>query len=235
LLAAAVAGWRAARAPEPGPSDPQILRAFEIVVFGEEHAPGEKRLAKWLRPIVYRLDEEIALTAEERAAVDGHFARLAALTGLAVRRTDFPEAANFAVILTDRASFEWRIARHLAPARRHLRERLARSHCVGLYERDMRTNEIVAAVAIVPVDHARERGLLQACAVEETTQALGLPNDSSAIGATLFDDRGAARDLTALDVMLVRLLYRGEFRPGMSKAEAMAIAPAALAKLRAER
>jgi hypothetical protein len=228
-----VAGWRAARAPEPSPDDAQILRAFAIVAFGEEHVPDEFRLAKWLRPIAYRLDEEIALTEAERAGVHAHFARLAALTGLAVRSTEMADAANFLVIFTDRASFEWRIARHLAPARRHLRERLAQSNCVGLYERDARSNEIVAAVAIVPVDHARAKGLMQACIAEETTQALGLPNDSSEIGPTLFDDRGTARDLTALDAMLVRLLYRPEFRPGMTKAEAMAIAPAALARLRA--
>ena len=222
-----------ARAAEPAPSDADILKAFAAIAFGEEGVVDpDPRLKKWLRPVRVFVEAEAPLTDVENAALDAHMARLGRLTGLALFAVRSPAHANYLLIFTDRAAFRARIEAHLDPARRFLLDKLAAAGCVGLFRALKDTHEIVEAVVIVPLDEVRARGRFGPCVREETTQVLGLPNDSSAVGATLFDDNGQARDLTALDVLLLRLLYHPRLAPGMTRDEALAAAREALPDLR---
>lgn len=108
----------------------------------------------------------------------------------------------------------------------------ASTACLGFLRHHRATFAIKFAVAIIPVERARARGLMRSCIAEETTQVLGLLNDAEVPG-TLFNDAGDARDLTPLDEMLVRLLYHPSLRPGMRRAEALEAARRALPSLRA--
>ena len=221
----------AGAAGEP-PSDAAILDAFGKIAFGEESvADADPRLQKWTQPIRWRIYAELPLEGGQRAFLERHLERLRRLTGL-----DFAEAArwpdaNFGILLVAEDRYEYWIERYVAPSRRHTLPRLARTSCLGFLRHHRTTFEIEFAVAIIPVERARARGLMLSCIAEETTQVLGLLNDAEVPG-TLFNDSGEPRDLTPLDEMLLRLLYDPGLKPGMRRDEALAAARAALPKLR---
>lgn len=215
------------------PSDRALLDAFGRIAFGNEFvAEADPRLQKWVQPIRWRAYEYVPLAEDERDFLARHIARLARLTG-----HDFAPApswpdSNFIILFVSEDRYEATIERYLSPGRRQLLQRLARTTCLGLLRHHRATFEIELAVAIIPVERARSRGLMQSCIAEETTQVLGLLNDADVPG-TLFNDTGDARDLTPLDEMLVRLLYDPGLKPGMRREEAMAAARMALGRLRA--
>jgi hypothetical protein len=235
LAFAAVVAFSApvARA-DTAPDDAAVLKAFAAIAFGEEGvADPDPRLKKWQRALRVSIDAEIALEPGERAVLDAHLTRLGALTGLRIVEMQSAALANYTIRFTRQADFRARIEAQLDPQRRFLLEKLAAAGCVGLFRSLTETHEIVEAVVIVPLDAVRARGRFAACLREETTQVLGLANDSSAVGRTLFDDNGTEEDLTPLDVLLLRLLYHPALTPGMDRAAALAAAQRALPEIRA--
>lgn len=214
------------------PAEAAILDAFGKIAFGNEFvAEADPRLQKWAQPIRWRSYAELPLEGGERDFLERHLQRLARLTGL-----DFAEAArwpdaNFGILFVSEDRYAYWIERYTAPSRRHMLARLARTSCLGFLRHHRTTFEIEFAVAIIPVERARARGLMLSCIAEETTQVLGLLNDAEVPG-TLFNDSGDARDLTPLDEMLVRLLYDPSLKAGMRLDDALAAARAALPKLR---
>lgn len=215
------------------PADAVILDAFAKIAFGNEFvAEADPRLQKWTQPVRWRSYAELPLESGEREFLEAHLARLQRLTGL-----DFAEAyrwpeTNFGILFVSDDRYEYWIGRYIAPSRRHMLARLARTSCLGFLRHHRTTFEIEFAVAIIPVGRARARGLVRSCIAEETTQVLGLLNDAEVPG-TLFNDSGDARDLTPLDEMLVRLLYHPALKAGMHRGEALAAARAALPLLQA--
>jgi len=67
-------------------------------------------------------------------------------------------------------------------------------------------------------------GLLVACIVEETTQIMGLPNDSDWVFPSIANDKSKIELLTGLDYILLKLLYSKELSPGMKANEIQPIA-----------
>lgn len=203
----------------------KVLDAFARIAFGNEHEPvADPRLQKWTAPIRWRAYEAVPLTAVERDFFHRHIERLARLTGLEFTPAESWPEANFIVYFVEESGYEAALGRHLAPNRRHLLPRLAAATCTGIQRSHRVTHVLEYAMAIIPVERARAKGLVESCIAEETTQLLGLPNDSDDVPDSLFNDVGAARDLTPLDEMLVRLLYHSRLRPGMRRAEALGVA-----------
>jgi hypothetical protein len=214
------------------PSDAAVLDAFSKIAFGNEFvAEADPRLQKWVQPIRWRAYEYLPLADDERAFLERHIARLARLTGVDFAPAPTWPESNFIILFVSEDRYEATIERYIAPGRRHMLPRLARTTCLGLLRHHRATFEIELAVAIIPVERARARGLMHSCIAEETTQVLGLLNDAE-IPGTLFNDSGDARDLTSLDEMLVRLLYAPSLTAGMRRDDALAAARAALPKLR---
>ena len=216
--------------------DDRILRNFAIVAFGAEFGQSNTRgLAKWTRPVRVFTQIDTAMPSSEEDYLERHMARLARLTGLDIEFVSRKEEANFVVAFVPRRNFLQAVLDHYDRARatpKFARE-LARSHCVGIYTTKGSTGEIVRAVAIIPADYALERGLLRMCIVEETTQAMGLPNDSDRVHPSIFNDSNNIKDLTAHDRLLIRLLYHRDMKPGMSKTAALRAARELIPDLRA--
>ena len=63
--------------------------------------------------------------------------------------------------------------------------------------------------------------MLPACVIEETTQILGLPNDSNEVVFSIFNDTSVYNELTEHDKILIRLLYDPRLKAGMSRRKAM--------------
>lgn len=227
-LLAALA-WLAAPAAAEPLSPEAVLDAFSRIAFGNEYvAEADPRLQKWVAPIRWRSYEAAPLTQAERDFFERHIARLARLTGHEFAPAGSWPEANYVVYFVEEAGYEAAIARHLAPGRRHLLARLAATSCIGVQRNHRVTHALEYALAIIPVERARARGLVESCIAEETTQLMGLPNDSDAVADTLFNDKSAARDLTALDETLLRLLYHPRLAAGMRRPEALGIARAVL-------
>jgi len=221
-----------APAPAEPPSDAAILDAFAKIAFGNEFvAETDPRLQKWMQPIRWRAYEALPLESGERAFLERHMARLQRLTGLTFIAADRWPEANFVILFVSETRYEYWIERYIAPSRLHLLSRLATTSCLGFLRHHRTTYEIEHAVAIIPLDRARGRGLVESCIAEETTQVLGLLNDAEVPG-TLFNDKGDARDLTPLDELLVRLLYDPRLKAGMRRPEGLSVAREVVPKLR---
>ena len=94
-------------------------------------------------------------------------------------------------------------------------------------------SEIIRGVILIPVDSTRQSGRLVDCVIEELTQVMGLPNDSTAVYPSIFNDRSIDSYLTGLDYLLLKIAYHPLLKPGMSEAQVREKMPAILAELRA--
>ncbi|MEQ8699910.1 MAG: DUF2927 domain-containing protein [Bauldia litoralis] len=215
------------------PSDEILLRSFALVALEREHeAEADPGIAKWQAPIRVRLFGLAATDAATGSFLWNHLRRLAALSGLTIRHAAPGEPANYRIIFTARRHFADRVRASLDPGTEAVAVRLVRANCVGMFHQDVRTQAIVRATVIIPVDHARARGLLRRCIVEETTQVLGLPNDAALPVASVFNDTSTADALSAHDALLLKLLYHPTIRTGMKRHAALAAARRALPSVR---
>ena len=82
----------------------------------------------------------------------------------------------------------------------------------------------VSFASWVAADRAASAGKLPHCIVEESTQHLGLPNDSDEVVPSMFDDRSVLDELTEHDKVLVRLLYDSRLPAGMARVDALVAA-----------
>lgn len=214
-------------------SDAQIVRNFDIIALRTEHVRlRDPKITKWRRPIRYFVQRDVAIESVIAKDLRDHMQRLARLTGLPFSEVEQRSAANFVVVFTRMSLFPQRIREYLRPYRPALARRLGQAACIGIFSRSTRTNEIVRGVAIIPVDFARERGILYGCIVEETTQLMGLPNDSGDVYPSIFNDHSRLDDLSWHDELLLRLLYHPAMRVGMKRGPALAVARRILPSLR---
>lgn len=215
------------------PSDDILLRSFALVALEREHeVEADPGVAKWQEPILVRLFGLEATDATTGSLLWTHLRRLAALSGLTIRPAAPGESANYRIIFTARRDFANRVRASLNPGTEAVAVSLIRANCVGMFQQDVSTQAIVRATIIIPVDHARARGLLRRCIVEETTQVLGLPNDADLPVASVFNDTSKSESLSAHDAVLLQLLYHPTIRTGMKRRAAMAAARRALPEVR---
>jgi hypothetical protein len=198
-----------------------LLRDFDIVAFGAEFdQQTDGRLHKWTGPIRYYLDIRAGQAELYRRLTIEHLALLEELTRLDIIEVGDPRQANV-VIAFDRDADLHETAAHYAPGLD--RAMLHGSLCFGMYAMSA-SGEIVRGVIGIPSDRAASDGKLPHCIVEETTQVLGLPNDSDEVAPSIFDDRSVLDALSEHDRVLVRLLYDRRLTAGMPRAEALAVA-----------
>jgi hypothetical protein len=215
------------------PPNAVLLRSFALVALKREHEnDADPGIAKWETPIRVRIVDPAGAGDPVRKALWAHFRRLSTLSRLTIRRARPGEAANYRVILTARRYFADRVRASLEPGTEAVALRLTTANCVGMFQQDVESQAIIQATVIIPVDHARARGLLHRCIVEETTQVLGLPNDADLPVASVFNDNSHDRALSVHDEFLLKLLYHPSLRPGMKRREAMAVARRVLPAVR---
>jgi len=220
--------------PPPGPSPDlsreQLVRNFDTVVFHNEFDPQtDNRLRKWVDPIRLFLDIRTGDRKLIEFAVDQHASRLAAITGYDIAVTGERAAANV-IVAFDRDSALGQVGRDYFPPNFDIKRMMQTNLCIGQYRSNDRY-EIVRGVVVIPIDRVMSRGRLEACVVEEITQILGLPNDSDEVFPSIFNDRSIDVELSAQDVLLVKLLFDPRLRPGMPRADALANVRAILGEM----
>lgn len=201
-----------------------LLRDFEIIAFGAELGQEtDGRLHKWQRPIRVFLDIRAGEAELYRRLTENHLERLAGLTGLEISLADELSQANLVIVFDRDAQLVSSMARH-APGLTTAAIALDKAFCFAQFWHGQDSGEIKRAVIGIPSDRAASEGKLPHCIVEETTQVLGLPNDSDDVNPSIFNDRSVFDDLTLHDQALLRLLYDPRLRAGMPRDEALAVA-----------
>jgi hypothetical protein len=193
-----------------------VERAFKQVTLKKEFHRGLHPLSKWQSPIRYWIHHEVGDSNLQQQLVELHFDQLRELTHLSITPAETEEQANFTLYFTQQSRWSSLVAQIMG---RESVKHTQGSLCLFGNALDEKEASIIRAVVIIPVDLAREHGKLMACIVEETTQALGLRNDSTFSYPSVFNDKTPEQFLSPLDVILIQLMYEPAIESGMEDAE----------------
>lgn len=212
---------------------------LRIALFDEYVVQGDTFVARQTASILRRWRSQVrmrlifgpsvpeAQQARDRANVAAYLARLQRLTGQSIRLSD--ANANFFVLVqnADELAQSPPLLRQLVPGigEAPLREIAAmpRSIFCSVYAfaTSADPSTYVSAVAVIRAEHPDTLRL--SCLHEEIAQGLGLPNDSPNARPSVFNDDEEFGLLTRHDELLLRMLYDGRLRNGMTEPEARPI------------
>jgi len=195
-----------------------ILKAFNEIALKNEYKTTDKRILKWQQPIRYRFHYH---ALKPNPLVEGlfttHLSHLSEISHHPIHHSK-KQQANLNIYFTNDQSYADVIKKYSGSNVKNLQRE---SNCMGTF-RTNRKNEIVSGTIVLPLDHVYSRGLLVACIVEETTQLMGLPNDSDWVNPSIANDASKVELLTGLDYILLKLLYDPKLKPGMKSSESTA-------------
>ena len=224
-----------------GPDAPfgvdDVVRTFERVALFSEFVQidgryvaqqARSKLRRWPGPVRVQVRFGASVPADVRAAdtatLRRYLDRLSRLTGHPIALV--PAGGNFQLFV---ASVDEQ--RALAPAVRRAEPSISGAtaqeitslgrdtYCVVYALSSAAAPEdYVAAVALVRAEHPDLMRL--ACYHEELAQGLGLANDSPTARPSIFNDDEEFALLTAMDEILLRILYDPRLRIGMTAEEA---------------
>jgi len=215
-------------------SNADLLRNFDVIAFGNEYT-GRKYdiVRKWAKPMLMgiqgkdyppHLEAFIDDVARDLSETTGH--RIELYYSFAKQKAkklppDF-DRGNVNVILyyMDDKDIPAALAKYWKGDEEKVRWMVQNSTCFANYF--TKKGEIVAAVIVFPSRHPVSYH--RACAVEEITQILGLPNDSNAVKPSIFNDSSRYFELTEHDRWLLKALYQPEIKPGMARKDALRLA-----------
>lgn len=193
-----------------------VERAFKHVALKKEFHDGLYPLSKWQSPIRYWIRHDVGDITLQQQLVELHFDQLRDLTHLSISQAETEDQANFTLYFTKQSRWTQLVAEIMG---RESVKHTQGSLCLFGNVIDQEDYSIQRAVVIIPVDLAREHGKLMACIVEETTQALGLRNDSTLSYPSVFNDKTPEEFLSPLDVILIKLMYEPALESGMESSE----------------
>ncbi|MDG6774841.1 DUF2927 domain-containing protein [Thiomicrorhabdus sp. ZW0627] len=190
-----------------------IEKAFVEIAFKNEYSTRQTALAKWQSPIYYTFNyHHVDKNPIAEELFKAHLTQLQSITGLKIKEAGTASQANFTIVLTQDRLYKQDIFNY---THTEIKDLERDTHCLGHYRKGS-NGAIVQAVVILPIDHAMSRGMLPACVVEETTQTLGLPNDSDWVNPSIANDSSKLDLLTGLDYIFLKVLYSDKLHAGMS-------------------
>ncbi|MDW6092815.1 DUF2927 domain-containing protein [Vibrio rhizosphaerae] len=193
-----------------------IQNAFNHVALEYEFTSVKTpRLAKWTHPIRVWFQHDVGDQALHEKMARLHLTHLEQLTHLPISIVTQRADANFIWYFTRQSQWQSIIRTELGE---QALKNTYGSVCMFGVKVDPDSHEIRHATVIIPVDQARAHGKLLGCIIEESTQALGLFNDSEQVYPSIFNDKTPDDFLSPLDIVLLQLLYEPTLRPGMSAA-----------------
>jgi len=203
-----------------------IEKAFISVALRNEYSAGSKPLVKWVKPVKVWVNHKVPDQALHNELTNAHLRHLAQITGHPIKRVNSREQANIVWVYTQESIWREDIEKELGKS---ALKNVFGAICKAGYQIGQ-DGALSHAAIVIPVDQAREHGKLLACIVEEITQVLGLPNDSENAFPSIFNDETPEDLLSPLDVVLLKLLYAPELKPGMSEKQVAPIVRKLLAK-----
>lgn len=219
-------GWQLFLAESNKPSKKEVLDYFGRIAFGSESGEAWDHIQKFNLPVRVRVEgrpkendvKKVRHTVEELRAITGHDIQM-------FDPDNYKIKSNFVVTFVERKYFSDVLALYDSKIYKNRPEK-HRSNvrntimCMGRPYPGFNST-IGFVLILIPTDVIfRDRA---ACIVEELSQSLGLPNDSKEAKFSIFNDYSSYNELTAHDRALLKLLYRPEVKPGLSKKEAIAV------------
>lgn len=187
------------------------------------------------RPNLVRLEQPVRVemtgccTADYTQFLDSFLGRMRTQTGIDIARAS--GSPNLRIHFVPGGDFRARIPDNLcvvAPGAlpwERFREDPTRFGTKGF-----ETAERVTAMSVYLPDTASPH-LIRRCLIEETTQALGLANDLNGLSDSIFNDDGAHIWPTAIDLLMLRVLYAPEIQTGLNRRETRARARTVLDRI----
>lgn len=195
-----------------------IQKAFSEIALKNEYKKTSAKLLKWQTPINYQFFYyQLPKNPMVETLFTEHLKHLQEITLLPITasNTQHNKAVNLRIHLTKDENYAQVIQQKTSADINNL---ATQSHCMASFKTN-RKNEIIKADIVIPVDHAFSKGLLVACVVEETTQIMGLPNDSDWVNPSIANDASKHELLTGLDYIMLKILYHPNIKAGMQGAK----------------
>ncbi len=239
-------------APVAGHADPKdddLLRHFENVVFGSEIS-GVKPvdyIQKWMTPIRVSITAmqgtmttkpdggrhlQLTNVKPDKAFVDlvrKHLTQLVTLTGATSEKSDNANGkpANFVIKFVPRLVMgQAFMDKDVDP---EVLKRLGMPGVCYFLTRSISTGALFRSLIIV--NRELPPAQMDACLLEEMTQAMGLPNDSDIVSPSIFNQKSTLQSLSDSDRQMLKILYDQRLPAGTPKADAMRISRAILSEL----
>jgi len=231
-MAGAVAAMLLVLLPLAGRAAADLVRDFDLIALRREFAHNAAaRVLKWEGPVRIHIDRRAYIGAEDLAFLQRHISTLYAVTAVEMTYVRDAVDSNFRILFVAREEFQRAVMESYEGNPETVRQVARRASCLTLFEGD--GGPLVRATVVIQVDRARARGLLRRCMVEETTQSMGLVNDSREVGPSLFNDATyQVVELNDHDRSLLRMLYHPRMRAGMNREDALGIAREILPEVR---
>jgi uncharacterized protein YjiS (DUF1127 family) len=206
--------------PEPWQSPGYLLKSFIEIAMFNEYSNAPAGIRKWTLPINYFFVHRVGDQALHERLARMHLEQLSDITGLSIKPAQARKSANLLIIFSTEAQLRGELLSDFGIRSRQQREALfRRSVCLGHFAL-ANDASIARAVVIIPVDRASAHAKLVDCIVEETTQILGLPNDSEKVFPSIFNDKSVDSLLSGLDYLLLKMLYDPRIKAGMNLQQA---------------
>lgn len=226
-----------------------LLRHFENVAFGSEIS-GVKPvdyIQKWMTPIRVSISAmegtmttkpdggrhlQLTNVKPDKAFVDlvrKHLTQLVKLTGTTSEKSDTANGkpANFVIKFVPRLVMgQAFMDKDVDPA---VLSRLGKPGVCYFLTRSISTGALFRSLIIV--NRELPPAQMDACLLEEMTQAMGLPNDSDIISPSIFNQKSTSQSLSDSDKLMLKILYDQRLPAGTPKADAMRISRVILSEL----
>lgn len=243
LILCAALGACASTSPEPASfTRADVVRGFELVAFGREFANRDvDHVIKFDHPVqVHVVHEPLDLrpvdgTRRVLDVIEGFHAHPAfeRLTHAAIDedQTELIDRADILVFAVGTDAYEYfherASKRWIEDGRLAVSDHFYFNRCgANIADRDGRIHR---AVVFLDVDEMSPE--LDECLTEEILQSLGLPDDDDSLPWSMFNDSNDVSRPGLYDNMLVSVLYSDRLTPGMSRREAMRLAPSIVEQL----
>jgi len=219
--------------PAHGLEDDELVRHFDVVALRREFTDdANPRILKWQDPIRFYIGRLAEIADEDVVFLQRHILELHDITGLEMSYVERPQLANFRILFILERDFLDTAKRYFAGDEKMIARVVKRANCLAVFGSNAR-GALDSVTVVIPIDKANKAGLLRRCMLEETTQSLGLVNDSKEIGRSLFNN--SAPDLEEFnyhDRTLLKILYDPRIEPGMTREQALPIVRAIVPGLR---
>ncbi len=206
-----------------------IQKAFNEIALKNEYHKTQQRIIKWQKPIRYKfVYHNLPQNSVIEDLFNQHLQQLQNITQHSIQLiANKQQKPNLLIHLTKDADYG-RIIQQVSKSK--VKNIARESNCMGNFALNAQ-NQIEQAVVIIPVDHVYSRGLLVACIVEETTQIMGLPNDSDWVNPSIANDASKVELLTGLDYLFLKILYDSNLQAGMPFSQSQPIIKKIISRL----
>jgi hypothetical protein len=208
--------------PARAASDSEVIRGFNLTVFGAEYSPfgyQSDYIRKFAGTVSFYIDNQ---SKRDRRGEVRSFIRSAdaAIRGLSTRIVASESAANFVVHVVDRRDYE-RVVREKLYRGAEARA-LGKCHVRTIFSR----SGIRRSDAVIVSDDGE--ALFNRCLAEEILQGLGPLNESATLPESMFNDRSRHTRFTRFDRLILNMLYDPRIRIGASRQSVQDLLPQVL-------